>query len=298
MTSTISHGSAMRTFHVTLGLSFAGEISAVYTDLGERNCHAKDGQRVRYTYHAGKGKICEQLCDENSECSGYSASSFGNCLLWEEPVDNLIGGGDSWGSAHCFVRSASHQAARGNCDCTADSCPWIPALQCAPVFRYKNTTYTGCTTADNYGRGWCSWTTNSDEAKWSNCQLQCPTGCYWRPPGGCVPKPEQEACWQAPEDCVAEFWYKGRLFAGCTSVDSAGGAAWCSHNHRFATEGSWSTCTSCCSSGSGVMSGSFALLSMAGWPIAAYLFLRRRPTKTQRSGEQCLREAQNEELAE
>eukprot|EP00930_Biecheleria_cincta_P031598 TRINITY_DN21933_c0_g1_i1.p1 TRINITY_DN21933_c0_g1~~TRINITY_DN21933_c0_g1_i1.p1 ORF type:complete len:285 (-),score=36.76 TRINITY_DN21933_c0_g1_i1:69-923(-) len=284
----------MRNFHVALGLCFVGETLAVYTDLGERKCQAKDGQRLRYSYHAGKGEICEQLCDENSECGGYSVSSFANCIIWEDTIDNLIGGGEEWGGAHCIVREASHQAARGTCSCTDISCPWIPAPECTPAFRYMNATYAGCTTADNVGQGWCSWTPDYEDEKWSNCQRQCPIDCYWRPPGGCVPKPKQEACWQAPEACAAEFWYKGRLYAGCTLVDSEGGIAWCSHSHRFATQESWSSCTRCCTSGSG----SFALLAIAGWPVAGYLFFRRRPGKTQRSEEQILQEPQHEELAE
>lgn len=189
------------------------------------------GADPKHSYHPGQGRHCEQLCDESSECHGYSASSFGNCLLWEEP--GLAGGGAEWGGAQCFAQQASHRAARGRCPCNADAepCAWQPAPDCVHQFRYKGRSYAGCTTVDFAGKAWCAHSREYEAGEWSPC-LGCPQGCY---------------AWERAPGCVEEFRYKGRTYRNCTTVDYAG-KGWCSRRNELSGE-EWSGCLLRCPEG-------------------------------------------------
>jgi len=82
--------------------------SSHFVDLGPGKCQKQSGGGdPRFTYVRGAGSSCEQMCLSSDACHGFSLSSFGNCLLWEE--DGLRGGGASWGRAHCLVKKASEQ---------------------------------------------------------------------------------------------------------------------------------------------------------------------------------------------
>lgn len=88
-------------------LSVAGETMAVYKDQGTGICLTKAGKDPRHSYRGGMGRMCQKLCDRSSTCGGYSVSRHNNCLLWNEPIDNLRGGGRPWGGAHCFVQGTT-----------------------------------------------------------------------------------------------------------------------------------------------------------------------------------------------
>lgn len=209
-------------------------------------CTLASGKNPAHSFYKGKGPVCEQMCDESSECHGFSVSNFSNCLLWEE--SGLQGGGMLWSGAHCFVQQAAHISARTtqSCSCTAETCYWKPAKDCVSHFQYNGLNYTDCTTADYSNKGWCSLDSTYEAKGWKHCTLSCPEGCYWQQPATCVPRPRMDQpCWTAPNDCAPEFWYKGKLYAGCTTIDDHEGA-WCSQNYRFATEEKWSRCKPCC----------------------------------------------------
>jgi hypothetical protein len=76
-----------------------------YSDLGSGKCLTKDGKDPASSYHGGRdAQACQELCDGNSKCGGFSLSSYENCLIWLD--SGLVGGGDYWGGAHCYVKPA------------------------------------------------------------------------------------------------------------------------------------------------------------------------------------------------
>mmetsp|Transcript_25180 Transcript_25180/g.70971 ORF Transcript_25180/g.70971 Transcript_25180/m.70971 type:complete len:298 (-) Transcript_25180:40-933(-) len=230
-------------------VAFLQPAGGAYLDAGEGKCVLGDGTAPSYSFYKGKGPVCEALCDETSECHGYSVSNFSNCLLWEEP--GLVGGGAKWGSAHCLVQQYAHISARTTqtCGCTAETCYWQPAPECVTHFEYNDMEYTNCTTTGYKGKGWCSLYPEYQSKKWKHCALACPEGCYWQHAATCVPRPLiEQPCWTAPKECVPEFWYKGKLYAGCTQVDGNAGA-WCSQTYRYTARELWSQCTPCCQQG-------------------------------------------------
>jgi len=59
--------------------------------------------------HAWKGGIgfdsCQSQCSSQSDCFGFSVSSFGNCLHWLQ--SDIKGQGATWGNADCFIKTST-----------------------------------------------------------------------------------------------------------------------------------------------------------------------------------------------
>jgi len=364
-------------------------LQAMYVDLGPGLCERKTSNGrtsvVMSSLYKGKGRECQQLCDETSACHGYSTSKFGggqtdhledcswstrnntsapgfstpsfvfstlheaqsacthygaatckavtcsspgafctvrtssrlqastenqityvphpscfdhDCILWED--EELSGGGQFMGGASCLVKDTRH-GIHSQCLCHGEHCPWQPAPDCVAHFAYQPLSddgsyeeqqldyndvwmlnVTGCTTADYNERGWCSTTTTLgswDLENWRPCTKICPIGCYWQDPAKCVPIPKYEKCWDASQECVPEFWYRGNNYAGCTSVDSSDGIAWCSHRYRFTTAHMWSPCTNYCEterSQYAINTGSVVVIAICVFVLAC--FCRRSNT--------------------
>ena len=122
----------------------------------------------------------------------------------------------------------------------------VGGQKCAPKFKYNFQQYTGCTTANNNGRPWCSLTANyDDDRKWGNCAspLKCDTpqtgtGCRENTVFG--------------SECAAKFIYNGVTYTGCTTVDNKG-TPWCSLTDNYDRDGLYENCKSpllCVTSGS------------------------------------------------
>jgi len=76
-----------------------------FTDHGAGKCQTSDGSDPTHVYVHGVGfSACESSCDSSSACFGFSVSSFGNCLLWNQ--QNIVGGGASWGGARCYIKTS------------------------------------------------------------------------------------------------------------------------------------------------------------------------------------------------
>jgi hypothetical protein len=57
-----------------------------------------------FHYKYQEGSECQELCDKDPKCGGYSASDYNNCLLWEAPASELLDGGKAWGNCKCMVK--------------------------------------------------------------------------------------------------------------------------------------------------------------------------------------------------
>jgi hypothetical protein len=95
-------------------------------------------------------------------------------------------------------------------------------------FTYKGNSYTGCTTADHVGGGWCSQDSEFHTGgQWHRCTWDCsnPNTCSWK---------KQEAC-------LDKFSYESQEFEGCTKYKFS--AAWCSMTpqHETGTD-NWRRC--------------------------------------------------------
>lgn len=72
-----------------------------YLDTGEKNCNGQCDQAIKFSYWTGHGETCQQECNLLQNCTGYSASTSNNCMLWHEPIHGL---GEYWGGAHCMTK--------------------------------------------------------------------------------------------------------------------------------------------------------------------------------------------------
>jgi len=77
-----------------------------FLHLGGGKCQVS-GRGPQFVYLHGQGPHCEQRCQQDSQCYGYSVSKFNNCLHWKEC--GLSAGGQDWGGAHCNVKRAANQ---------------------------------------------------------------------------------------------------------------------------------------------------------------------------------------------
>eukprot|EP00929_Paragymnodinium_shiwhaense_P115839 TRINITY_DN8499_c0_g4_i1.p1 TRINITY_DN8499_c0_g4~~TRINITY_DN8499_c0_g4_i1.p1 ORF type:complete len:3773 (+),score=615.61 TRINITY_DN8499_c0_g4_i1:363-11321(+) len=101
--------------------------------------------------------------------------------------------------------------------------------KCAASFEYKNQDGShyieGCTLLD-YHEHWCS-PTRHFGGRFLPCQA---VAC--------------DDCWQPASDCVSEFTYDGKTFAGCTNLHSS--QYWCSLSKEFNMKtGKWALCRPC-----------------------------------------------------
>jgi len=125
---------------------------------------------------------------------------------------------------------------------TVKPCGWKPQPLCAPTFEYNGSRYRGCTTANNFGKGWCS----HDDVyigRFSECVSTCGTTTT------AFPNSTVRKCgWQPQASCVPSFQYKDTTYIRCATVDHFG-QGWCSHDSIYA--GNWSECVNTCANESG-----------------------------------------------
>jgi len=77
-----------------------------FTSQGLGKCITSEGADPVYDFIDGIGFTgCKQRCIDDKGCFGFSVSSYDNCLLWLQ--SDLVGGGDYWGGAECYLRVAS-----------------------------------------------------------------------------------------------------------------------------------------------------------------------------------------------
>eukprot|EP00929_Paragymnodinium_shiwhaense_P115847 TRINITY_DN8499_c0_g8_i1.p1 TRINITY_DN8499_c0_g8~~TRINITY_DN8499_c0_g8_i1.p1 ORF type:complete len:5046 (+),score=966.34 TRINITY_DN8499_c0_g8_i1:123-15260(+) len=96
---------------------------------------------------------------------------------------------------------------------------WVRDPVCQASFEYNGKTYSGCAPGVNPGdRGWCSIakTFEDGSGRWRWCSRCDITEAPSR----------QQMCYQPTSSCVSEFIYRGKMYAGCTRVDSD--MQWCS----------------------------------------------------------------------
>jgi len=79
---------------------FVEGFSGTYQDLGSGKCRLADGSDPEHKWF-GSGDV-KQMCTEDDQCKGYSASRYGGGLTWYGGP--LQGGGSSWGGCHCNVK--------------------------------------------------------------------------------------------------------------------------------------------------------------------------------------------------
>jgi len=69
---------------------------------GSGKCKTSAGADPKHSYIGNTGfEGCQSRCIDHEECYGFSVSKYDNCLLWLQ--SDLIGGGDDWGEADCFL---------------------------------------------------------------------------------------------------------------------------------------------------------------------------------------------------
>jgi len=110
---------------------------------------------------------------------------------------------------------------------TAEPCGWRPQPLCAPTFEYNGSTYQGCTTANNSGKGWCS---HDDvyAGRFSDCVSTCLQEKGNTTSGVVQDSPATEFCgWLAAQSCVPEFSYNNKSYTTCTTAGH-GDTPWCS----------------------------------------------------------------------
>jgi len=76
--------------------------SQTYTVHSSGKCQTMDGKDPKYKYYGGE-RNCEDKCNKDSNCYGYSLSNYGNCLIWTQR--DIRGGGNQWGGADCHIKN-------------------------------------------------------------------------------------------------------------------------------------------------------------------------------------------------
>jgi hypothetical protein len=70
-----------------------------FDNIGSGKCTVNNGQDPKSQFLANTNESqCQKACRKNNACSGYSAATSGNCLLWlEGPLDSNSRYGAQWG---------------------------------------------------------------------------------------------------------------------------------------------------------------------------------------------------------
>jgi len=77
-----------------------------WENQGSGKCQTLSGEDPTYIYRGGVGlQSCQTMCASRADCYGFSASSYGNCLLWTQP--DIMGGGNQWGNAQCILKRSA-----------------------------------------------------------------------------------------------------------------------------------------------------------------------------------------------
>jgi len=72
-----------------------------YTVHPSGKCQTVDGKEPKHEWY-GRDRNCEDRCNKDSNCYGYSLSSHNNCLIWTQR--DIKGGGDQWDQANCHIK--------------------------------------------------------------------------------------------------------------------------------------------------------------------------------------------------
>jgi len=75
-----------------------------YTVQSSGKCQTMDGKDPKYKFYGGEAN-CEDRCNKDSNCYGYSKSNSNNCLIWTQR--DIRGGGNQWGGANCHIKNIS-----------------------------------------------------------------------------------------------------------------------------------------------------------------------------------------------
>jgi hypothetical protein len=125
----------------------SSEYTNQFDNVGSGKCTINNGRNPKSRFLANTNENqCKKACRKNTACSGYSAATTGNCLLWlEGPLDNTSRYGDSWGGASCNVRQQQRPTA---VPCLS-KCNKKGIFRCGlGIFGRPNTVYSG-------GIVWC-----------------------------------------------------------------------------------------------------------------------------------------------
>jgi len=77
--------------------------SQTYTVHSSGMCQTMDGKEPKHKYYDWD-RNCEDRCNNDANCYGYSLSSHNNCLIWTQR--DIKGGGDQWDQANCHIKDS------------------------------------------------------------------------------------------------------------------------------------------------------------------------------------------------
>jgi len=72
-----------------------------YTVHPSGMCQTMDGKEPKHKYYDWDSN-CEDRCNKDSNCYGYSLSRQNNCLIWTQR--DIKGGGNQWDQANCHIK--------------------------------------------------------------------------------------------------------------------------------------------------------------------------------------------------
>lgn len=73
-------------------------------------CLTKSGKTPEFKWHAASSWICQDLCDKDNKCMGFSSKlEHSECLLWMG--SELKGGGEAWNGATCMIKQTTNAQA-------------------------------------------------------------------------------------------------------------------------------------------------------------------------------------------
>jgi hypothetical protein len=178
----------------------------------------------------------------------------GNTIFWAQDLWGTISTLKEDGRVYTTVLAGSGAHlpdsiwTRASMQPDKEGCEWIPAYSCLKEFDYEGKHFSGCTTTD-HDTPWCS-NTDPYRGSWNKCVYSCANPNEDEPENEPV-LPSREGdklChWEMNANCSETFFYKGKDYDGCITVDYP--SPWCSHDRIH--KGLWSTCDRVCTEASG-----------------------------------------------
>eukprot|EP00928_Gymnodinium_smaydae_P039824 TRINITY_DN27124_c0_g2_i1.p1 TRINITY_DN27124_c0_g2~~TRINITY_DN27124_c0_g2_i1.p1 ORF type:complete len:4551 (-),score=367.55 TRINITY_DN27124_c0_g2_i1:202-13791(-) len=172
---------------------------------------------IRGPYCKANFRFKEQ---EFSGCTNHKSDDW-----WcsnDEDFDEVSGSWDL--CTRCDSLTNGHVAAKSRC--------WKPSSDCVESFTYKSKSYTGCTSVDS-DQHWCSKDSDFDASgRFALCsEVDCDDE---------LEHNKLLQCYEPPLTCAPAFFYEGKRYQGCTSVDAD--FHWCSHDKLFSLTSKFSRC--------------------------------------------------------